>query len=270
MWPASTSQAVWAVVDCLLQCSCLLLLLLLPHLGLSPKIFKTSKWFKMLKLLRRKSFRKSKEFKPSSRSTLNSSSGSVSASPSAAATGGHYYITSRPQRSRSKTINSSADQASQTSIDRKSIGSHRYSSVNLGSPVPAPELIQYTRPPENLTSPVRESLEPPKPTRAAMNVISPHPAGDDTASRLRMGNVMPTPRCLPPTPKRSGHHIRSGMPGGASLPPTAQALPMSSPPDVVIPKPSARMSLRSKASPDSASELTQLKFNFEICQFSGW
>ena len=58
---------------------------------------------------------------------------------------------------------------------------------------------------------------------------------------------MPTPRCLPPTPKRSTHRV----PGGV-LPPTAQALPMTqntkSPKTEVpqMPKPSARMSLRAK------------------------
>ena len=232
----------------------------------------------MLKLLRRKSFRKSKEFKPSSRTTLNSSSGSVSATCQA---GGHYYLT-RPSRARTKTSVSSeantaaastaATGASQNSLeDRKSISSHRYSSVNLGSPVPAPELIQYSRPPENLNSPVRESLErppvpvPPKVEKATsarnriMNVLTHPSARDDTASRLRTGNVMPTPRCLPPTPKRTGHHHAHR--GGGQ--PTAQALPMQPPPGIaspaqtsstdgnhhstsVVPKPSARMSLRSK------------------------
>ena len=207
-----------------------------------------SKWsFIMLKLLRRKSFRKSKEFKPSSRTTLNSSSGSVSAS------GGSYnYLTSnnssRPQRKYSRAVSStpqaqSGQGDSQNSLDRKSIGSHRYSSVNLGSPVPAPELIQYTRPPENLTSPVRESLESglrhPAPAstsetskskarRAIMNVISACPTGaDETAARLRTGNIMPTARCLPPTPKRSsGHHSGRSSATSTSLPPTAQALPV--------------------------------------------
>ena len=196
----------------------------------------------MLKLLRRKSFRKSKEFKPGSKSTLNSSSGSVSNA------GGQYYI--RPQR-RSKVSHNT--DTSQNSLDRKSIGSHRYSSVNLGSPVPAPEIVQYSRPPENLTSPVRESLERP-PTVVGpqklpqsqkdvvlMNVISAVRNADETAARLRTGNVMPTPRCLPPTPKRSaGHHSR----------PSAQALPtpstVHSTAEAVIPKPSARMSLRTK------------------------
>ena len=137
--------------------------------------------------------------------------------------------------------------------------------------MPAPELIQYSRPPENLTSPVRESLERPpasasqkSPKKTAeskaqsarnriMNVLT-HPTGrDDTAARLRTGNVMPTPRCLPPTPKRAGsHHARAT--------PTAQALPMQPPPPPgiaspssqtsdsasIVPKPSARMSLRSK------------------------
>lgn len=189
----------------------------------------------MLKLLRRKSFRKSKEFKPSSRTTLNSSSGSVSAS---AATAGQYYLTSRPHRR-----HTSKDQASQNSLDRKSISSHRYSSANLGSPVPAPELIQYSRPPENLTSPVRESLDQ-RPSAKIMNVISAHPAGDDTATRLKMGNVMPTPRCLPPTPKRSSAGIRGVI--GGPVPPTAQALPMKTSHEHHLPKPSARVSLRSK------------------------
>lgn len=223
----------------------------------------------MLKLLRRKSFRKSKEFKPSSRTTLNSSSGSVSAT---CQSGGHYYLT-RPARSRTKTSVSSeaaaasaANGASQNSLeDRKSISSHRYSSVNLGSPVPVPEIIQYSRPPENLTSPVRESLErppvpaPPKAEKVSarsriMNVLTHPSARDDTAARLRTGNVMPTPRCLPPTPKRAGHHHAR-----ATGTPTAQALPMQPPTGIaspasqtdgasisVVPKPSARMSLRSK------------------------
>jgi hypothetical protein len=221
----------------------------------------------MLKLLRRKSFRKSKEFKPSSRTTLNSSSGSVSAT---CQSGGHYYLT-RPHRSRTKTSVSSeaaaaANGASQNSLeDRKSISSHRYSSVNLGSPVPVPEIIQYSRPPENLTSPVRESLErppvpaPPKAEKVSarsriMNVLTHPSARDDTAARLRTGNVMPTPRCLPPTPKRASHHHAR-----ATGTPTAQALPMQPPTGIaspvsqtdgasisVVPKPSARMSLRSK------------------------
>ena len=203
----------------------------------------------MLKLLRRKSFRKSKEFKPGSKSTLNSSSGSVSNA------GGQYYI--RPQRSSARRDKVSLNtDTSQNSLDRKSIGSHRYSSVNLGSPVPAPEIVQYSRPPENLTSPVRESLETtrgcpplvsserPKVKEAGlqvMNVISAVRNADETAARLRTGNVMPTPRCLPPTPKRStGHSSR----------PSAQALPtpstVHSTAEAVIPKPSARMSLRTK------------------------
>ena len=220
--------------------------------------FCETSWFTMLKLLRRKSFRKSKEFKPSSRqSNLNSSSGSV-----VSGAGGHYFA--RPHR-RSRTSINPNPEASQNSLDRKSIGSHRYSSVNLGSPVPAPEIIQYSRPPENLTSPVRESnLDERSPARPAsssgfkprltkmMNVVTSSVPQEETAARLRNASVMPTPRCLPPTPTR-GH--RSHMRGqGGSLPPTAQALPMmtpnvvSSPPtsDVVVPKPSARMSLRNK------------------------
>ena len=101
----------------------------------------------MLKLLRRKSFRKSKEFKPSSRTTLNSSSGSVSATCQPAG-GGHYYLT-RPSRNRTKACSVSSSEGaagsgaatscpngatSQNSLeDRKSISSHRYSSVNLGT-----------------------------------------------------------------------------------------------------------------------------------------
>ena len=209
----------------------------------------------MLKLLRRKSFRKSKEFKPGSKSTLNSSSGSVSNA------GGSYYI--RPQRRSSgdRKVSHNTD-TSQNSLN-KSIGSHRYSSVNLGSPVPAPEIVQYSRPPENLTSPVRESLENSSGCSSSqtqtsasgrvvktkelnavsqvMNVISAVRNADETAARLRTGNVMPTPRCLPPTPKRSTGHSQR---------PSAQALPtpstVHSTAEAVIPKPSARMSLRTK------------------------
>ena len=232
----------------------------------------------MLKLLRRKSFRKSKEFKPSSRqSNLNSSSGSV-----VSGAGGHYFA-NRPHRRSRTSINPNPTDASQNSLDRKSIGSHRYSSVNLGSPVPAPEIIQYSRPPENLTSPVRDSIVEEQPPPGAskssgggarksssagaskqprglskmMNVMTSSVPQEETAARLRNASVMPTPRCLPPTPTR-GHrsHVSSRGQGGSSLPPTAQALPMvtpnvvSSPPlpsdTVVVPKPSARMSLRNK------------------------
>ena len=237
----------------------------------------------MLKLLRRKSFRKSKEFNPSSRqSNLNSSSGSV-----VSGAGGQYFA-NRPHRRSRTSINPNPEAGvSQNSLDRKSIGSHRYSSVNLGSPVPAPEIIQYSRPPENLTSPVRDSIveeQPPKfpalttsPTAAAasssikaatttassrlskmMNIVTSSVPQEETAARLRTASVMPTPRCLPPTPTR-GHrsHVRGSTTqggGGSSLPPTAQALPMVTPnvvsssptSDVVVPKPSARMSLRNK------------------------
>ena len=240
----------------------------------------------MLKLLRRKSFRKSKEFNPSSRqSNLNSSSGSV-----VSGAGGQYFARSRPHRRSRTSINPNPEQGgiagvSQNSLDRKSIGSHRYSSVNLGSPVPAPEIIQYSRPPENLTSPVRDSIveeQPPsKSTGAAaasssikaatttassrlskmMNIVTSSVPQEETAARLRTASVMPTPRCLPPTPTRghrSGGHVRGSTTsggGGSSLPPTAQALPMVTPNvvsssptsgDVVVPKPSARMSLRNK------------------------
>ena len=243
----------------------------------------------MLKLLRRKSFRKSKEFNPSSRqSNLNSSSGSV-----VSGAGGQYFARSRPHRRSRTSINPNPEQGgiagvSQNSLDRKSIGSHRYSSVNLGSPVPAPEIIQYSRPPENLTSPVRDSIveeQPPSKStgggaaaaasssiKAAtttassrlskmMNIVTSSVPQEETAARLRTASVMPTPRCLPPTPTRShrsGGHVRGSTTsggGGSSLPPTAQALPMVTPnvvsssptsADVVVPKPSARMSLRNK------------------------
>jgi hypothetical protein len=227
----------------------------------------------MLKLLRRKSFRKSKEFKPSSRTTLSSSSGSVVESASAV---GH-YSQSRPQRRRSNIVvgsdshNSSLDRRSQNSVNG-GVTSHRYSSVNLGAdsvPPGPPELIQYSRPPENLTSPVRgEAAEvvpatsgSGRPSRGGLasvlgslsikttgpkqiTAVMAHVAttssvvpSEETSARLRTANVMPTSRCLPPTPRRTS----------ASRPPTAQALPSNLPPsDVVVPKPSARMSLRSK------------------------
>jgi MAP/microtubule affinity-regulating kinase len=233
----------------------------------------------MLKLLRRKSFRKSKEFKPSSRTTLSSSSGSVVESASAV---GH-YSQSRPQRRRSNIVvgsdshNSSLDRRSQNSVNG-GVTSHRYSSVNLGAdsvPPGPPELIQYSRPPENLTSPVRgEAAEvvpatsgSGRPSRGGLasvlgslsikttgpkqiTAVMAHVAttssvvpSEETSARLRTANVMPTSRCLPPTPRRTS----------ASRPPTAQALPSNLPPsDVVVPKPSARMSLRSKVG-DSAS-----------------
>ena len=106
-----------------------------------------------------------------------------------------------------------------------------------------------------------------------MNVISACPSGaDETAARLRTGNVMPTPRCLPPTPKRSsGHHSGRSSATSTSLPPTAQALPVS---NVVqsaspshtdhMPKPSARMSLRAKVLTDRirfSRPLTDVFFN---------
>ena len=135
----------------------------------------------MWKLIRRKSFRKSKEFKPSSRTSL-SSSNSIADNASA---GGHY--SSRSQRSITANITHSHN-----SLDRKSQcsatsggtstsigGSHRYSNVNLDTEavgsIPPPEIIQYHRPPENLTSPVRDSVadyKPPEP-RPAATVITP-------------------------------------------------------------------------------------------------
>ena len=144
----------------------------------------------MLKLLRRKSFRKSKEFNPSSRqSNLNSSSGSV-----VSGAGGQYFA-NRPHRRSRTSINPNPEAGvSQNSLDRKSIGSHRYSSVNLGSPVPAPEIIQYSRPPENLTSPVRDSIveeQPPKfpastsPAAAASSSIK----GGSTTSSLSLIHI---------------------------------------------------------------------------------
>lgn len=182
----------------------------------------------MLKLLRRKSFRKSKEFKPASaasKSSLNGSSGSV--------------YSSRPHRfSRRKTseAGSTASGVNQqlqhpnSASSQNSLSGHRYSSIPIAS-VPEPEILQYSRPPENLTSPVRESLGP---TYRGLHYNMA--AVEETAARMRAGHVMATPRALPPTPKRPSSRV----------PPTAQALPTNkASQETSVPRASVRMSLRS-------------------------
>lgn len=108
----------------------------------------------MLKLLRRKSFRKSKDFKTSSPSAGGNNPGN-SASQEVASSS-HLVLGDQGQYT-CKEIDSrynSWDRRSQTSYNP-----HRYYSIStntLGCESP-PEILQYARPPENLTSPVRES-----------------------------------------------------------------------------------------------------------------
>ncbi|XP_059087024.1 MAP/microtubule affinity-regulating kinase 3-like isoform X3 [Tigriopus californicus] len=117
----------------------------------------------MLKLLRRKSFRKSKDFKivngGSSHSAFSGTSSGKNQRDQSnhhnfqndnglAEDGGHYRSTSNSQYSFN-----SWDRRSQAS------GPYRYSSISthtVGIESP-PEILQYARPPENLTSPLRES-----------------------------------------------------------------------------------------------------------------
>ena len=115
----------------------------------------------MLKLLRRKSFRKSKDLTPSVENSLSCRNPRGSQSVS-----GQY----RERGPTGQSTHSLVDRQQGTpgqfhSLDRRagsreSKTSGRYTSVSaaLGSEsVQPPQIIQYARPPENLTSPVRES-----------------------------------------------------------------------------------------------------------------
>ena len=108
----------------------------------------------MLRLLKKKSsFRRSKEFKPSSSSS--NAAGSSSTSASADPRGARDHATS------SSSVYT-AKEYSHSSWDRRSNASnqHRYYSVStqgLEAEDSSTQILQYARPPENLTSPVRES-----------------------------------------------------------------------------------------------------------------
>ena len=123
----------------------------------------------MLKLLRRRSFRRSKDFRTESsrRSARNSRRNSEESNNS-----GHYSH----HKNRSQQINASQnsfqpnttnDSGSRyNSWDRRSqCSNYRYSSISTntvggaggGGRDSPPEILQYSRPPENLTSPNRES-----------------------------------------------------------------------------------------------------------------
>ncbi|XP_040564848.1 MAP/microtubule affinity-regulating kinase 3 isoform X2 [Lepeophtheirus salmonis] len=100
----------------------------------------------MLKILRRKSFRRSKDFKSSNSSVQKDD------------IGGQYCASSVLQQSNKPRINQILSQDSDNSLERRK-QSHRYSNFSIigqGS-TEAPKILKYSRPPENLTSPVRHS-----------------------------------------------------------------------------------------------------------------
>ncbi|CAB4061761.1 MARK [Lepeophtheirus salmonis] len=103
-------------------------------------------YFEMLKILRRKSFRRSKDFKSSNSSVQKDD------------IGGQYCASSVLQQSNKPRINQILSQDSDNSLERRK-QSHRYSNFSIigqGS-TEAPKILKYSRPPENLTSPVRHS-----------------------------------------------------------------------------------------------------------------
>ena len=110
----------------------------------------------MLKLLRRKSFRKSKDFN----SSEHSCRGGRESGQAGGGQCGQYSVRERRQSGAGQQ-----QQQSLQSLGRPASRAHRYSSLS-GSPgqeaVQAgdtvPQLLQYARPPENLASPVRESV----------------------------------------------------------------------------------------------------------------
>ncbi len=121
----------------------------------------------MLKLLRRRSFRKSKDFKAEGGGRRKEHQGSPGSSEEANNTG--HYSSKHLATDSQLSFSYSYAAATNNSWDRRSQGSgyHRYSSFSVeqsqaggtssvGKDSP-PEILQYARPPENLTSPNRES-----------------------------------------------------------------------------------------------------------------
>ena len=148
----------------------------------------------MLKLLRRKSFRKSKD--------LNSENSFTNRNPSGQC--GQYSVRERGHSAAQSTHSLSGHQGqgqerqeNYHSLDRRnnrdnqSVKTARYSSLSnaIGDESP-PEIIQYARPPENLTSPVRESNGYLPDSLTASPAISPNPSCDPTVQKLFFDTVI--------------------------------------------------------------------------------
>ena len=148
----------------------------------------------MLKLLRRKSFRKSKDLTPSVENSLSCRNPRGSQSVS-----GQYRERSGQAGQSTHSLVDKQQGATGTgqfhSLDRRagsreSKTSGRYTSVSaaLGTDsVNPPEILQYARPPENLTSPVRESNGYLPETSLT---ISPEPGFDSTVQKLFLDSVV--------------------------------------------------------------------------------
>jgi len=148
----------------------------------------------MLKLLRRKSFRKSKD--------LNSENSFTNRNPSGQC--GQYSVRERGHSAAQSTHSLSGHQGqgqerqeNYHSLDRRNnrdnqnVKTARYSSLSnaIGDESP-PEIIQYARPPENLTSPVRESNGYLPESLTASPAISPNPSCDPTVQKLFFDTVI--------------------------------------------------------------------------------
>jgi len=148
----------------------------------------------MLKLLRRKSFRKSKD--------LNSENSFTNRNPSGQC--GQYSVRDRGHSAAQSTHSLSGHQGQERerqenyhSLDRRNnrdnqnVKTARYSSLSntIGDESP-PEIIQYARPPENLTSPVRESNGILHESLTTSPAISPHPSCDPAVQKLFFDTVI--------------------------------------------------------------------------------
>ena len=148
----------------------------------------------MLKLLRRKSFRKSKDLTPSVENSLScrnprgtqSVSGQYRERTGQAGQSTHSLVDRQQGASGTGQFHSLDRRAG----SRESKTSGRYTSVSaaLGADsVNPPEILQYARPPENLTSPVRESNGYLPETSLT---ISPEPGFDTTVQKLFLDSVV--------------------------------------------------------------------------------
>ena len=125
----------------------------------------TPKTGDMLRLLRRKSFRKSKDLTPSVENSLSCRNPRGSGSGGQCREGGEgagqstaSLVDRQTQGGQAQDRWSSLDRRAGSRESKTSAGRYTSIATALGSDaVHPPEILQYARPPENLTSPVRES-----------------------------------------------------------------------------------------------------------------
>eukprot|EP00092_Neocalanus_flemingeri_P014573 GFUD01015722.1.p1 GENE.GFUD01015722.1~~GFUD01015722.1.p1 ORF type:complete len:1272 (-),score=209.43 GFUD01015722.1:245-4060(-) len=148
----------------------------------------------MLKLLRRKSFRKSKDLQSENSFTNRNPSGqcgqySVRDRRHSAAQSTHSLLGHQGQERDRQEDYHSLDR--RNNRDNQNVKTARYSSLSntIGDESP-PEIIQYARPPENLTSPVRESNGYLPESLTASPTVNPNPSCDPTVQKLFFDTVI--------------------------------------------------------------------------------